>query len=164
MVVFKGRQNDHQAVTSDTPLHFSRPSAQLSVQKAVVVAYWKTSQPVPHSNWFQYFQYHSYPSVWIDIYFCSLLSLAVFAPSICGHIDHTQIILPVNLGEPSYVCRHKGMIKTQLSLSWCALITVFDQRMVNIVVATVMVSHKIMPPLAESPAIHAISDFPFGFS
>ena len=39
----KGRQNDHQAATaSETPLHgLSRPSAQLSVQKAVVVAYWE---------------------------------------------------------------------------------------------------------------------------
>ena len=38
----KGRQNDHQAATaSETSLHgLSRPSAQLSVQKAVVVAYW----------------------------------------------------------------------------------------------------------------------------
>ena len=38
-----GRQNDHPAVTaSDTPLHgLSRPSTQLSVQKAVVVAYWE---------------------------------------------------------------------------------------------------------------------------
>ena len=39
----KGRQNDHQAATaSETPLQsLSRPSAQLSVQKAVVVAYWE---------------------------------------------------------------------------------------------------------------------------
>ena len=39
----KGRQNDHQAATpSETPLHgLSRPSARLSIQKAVVVAYWE---------------------------------------------------------------------------------------------------------------------------
>ena len=39
----KGRQNDHHVATaSETPLHgFSRPSAQLSVQKAVVVTYWE---------------------------------------------------------------------------------------------------------------------------
>ena len=58
----------------------------------------KTSQPVPHSNWFQYFQYHSYPSVCIDIYFCSFCChlWCICCPWFVVILIMLEIILPVN--------------------------------------------------------------------